>query len=334
MPTLFTAFKASSSFYTRKDRDLMPTKVGRRLDEFAYLPTQSFEEKLRILAEEKAEEEPWNHETSDGSASLDSEGRFQTKYPILKNYLKYTFKRVDEENKVLYDTGNEDTAKYACFNTGLIARNLGKPIFGLFEVHGNYKRDNRLLKWHLSGFFDRSQGEFTRKFAVLPKLARYVDFRNPDDFPNYVYNPDLGLDVPDENQIKHIISDNIYRFPKEFQALSENWRVMLLNSAIQKAKELAEQSNRIALPQWRPEKRQLQILLPLFLDPNKEDEASVALPIQTQGNVYVVKTVLPLSWAYSNARLLSRFRRDWLKPIKVDDIEEEENIDVEDEVAK
>jgi hypothetical protein len=109
---------------------------------------------------------------------------------------------------------------------------------------------------------------------------------------------------------------------------------MLLNSAIQKAKELAEQSNRIALPQWRPKERQLQILLPLFLDPNKEDEASVALPIQTQGNVYVVKTVLPLSWADTNARLLSRFRRDWLKPIKVDDIEDEEDIDVEDEVAK
>ncbi len=307
----------------------MQTQFGRKLDKFAFLHDQVFEEKLGILAQ-KAEEEDWQYEDVTSSTVNNIIGSFETNYPILRNYLNYTFKRVDEENKVIYDTGDEKNAKYACFNTGLISRNLSKPIFGLFEVNANYKNNERFKKWHLFGFFDRSQGEFTRKFAVLPKLARYVDFRKPEDFSNYVYNPDLELDVPDENQIKHIISDNISRFPQEFQELRENYRLRILNDAIRKAKELAEQSNRIALPQWRPNPRQLQILLPLFLDPDNEDEASVALPIETQGNVYVVKTVLPLSWAYSNARLLSRFRRDWLKPIKAESIENEEDIDFQD----
>jgi hypothetical protein len=298
------------------------TKVERKLDQFAYFPDTVFEDKLCLLAQ-KAERESWQYEDIENSIF---HNKTETNYPILKNYLNYTFKRVDEENKVLYDTGDEKTAEYACFNTGLISSNLRKPIFGLFQVHENYKRNPQLRKWHLSGFFDRSQREFTRKFAVLPKLARYVDFTKPEDFSNYVYNPDWELDVPDENQIKHIINENISRFPKEFQALPENYRVKLLNDSIQTAKELAEQSNRIALPQWRPKERQLQILLPLFLDPENEYQASVALPIQTQGNVYVVKTVLPLSWAYSNARLLSKFARDWLKPIKVEAMEEEEEL--------
>ncbi|MEH2383131.1 MAG: DUF3825 domain-containing protein [Nostoc sp.] len=305
------------------------TQAGRKLEKFAFLHNQAFEEKLDMLAQ-KAEEENWQYEDITGSTVNNIIGTFETNYPILRNYLNYTFKRVDEENKVIYDTGDEKTAKYACFNTGLISTNLSKPIFGLFEVHENYKNNERLIKWHLFGFFDRSQVEFTRKFAVLPKLARYVDFSNSEDFSNYVYNPDLELDIADENQIKHIISrDNISRFPQEFQELPGNYRLRILNDAIRRAKELAEQSNRIALPQWRPNQRQLQILLPLFLDSGNEDEASVALPIQTQGNVYAVKTVLPLSWAYSNARLLSRFRRDWLKPIKAESMKNEEDIDSE-----
>jgi Domain of unknown function (DUF3825) len=307
----------------------MQTKVGRKLDQFSFLHDQAFEEKLDILAQ-KSEEENWQYEDITGSKVHNIIGIFETKYPILRNYLNYTFKRVDEENKVIYDTADEKNAKYACFNTGLISRNLSKPIFGLFEVHANYKKNERLKKWHLFGFFDRSQREFTKKFAVLPKLARYVDFRRPEDFSNYVYNPDLELDIADESQIKHMITgDNISRFPQEFQELRENYRLRILNDAIRRAKELAEQSNRIALPQWRPNQRQLQILLPLFLDSDNEDEASVALPIQTQGNVYAVTTVLPLSWAYSNARLLSRFRRDWLKPIKAESMENEEDIDSE-----
>jgi len=150
---------------------------GRRLDQFAYLHEETFDEKLKFLAEDKAEYESWNYENIGGVTVHNSKENFTTKYPILSNYLNYTFKRVDEEIKVLYDTGDESTANYACFNTGLISKNLGKPIFGLFTVNSNYYRNpQHFKKWHLQGFFDRSQKEFTRKFVhsqdySTPKLG-------------------------------------------------------------------------------------------------------------------------------------------------------------------
>jgi hypothetical protein len=312
--------------------------TGRKLREFAYFPDSSFEHKLSILAK-KAEPEPWDYQYIDaGSGSSrdlpsdnqDDLNNQDNKFSILANYLQYTFQRLDEENKVVYNTQNEDTAEYACFNTGLISRTSGQPLLGVFEVHENYeRRPQSFKKWHLSGFFERNNRKFTNIFIEVPKVARYVNFDDVNDFANYVYNPDLEIQIPgNEYYEEHISGDRLSRFPKDFQELGTRYRRSVFKDAIEELRRVAGQSNRIALPQWRPKERQLQILLPLNLESSEEiSKASVAIPIQTQGNLYVVKTVLPISKAYSNARLLSKFTQNWLQPINLENRNDEDDYD-------
>ncbi|CAD5966117.1 hypothetical protein PCC9214_03504 [Planktothrix tepida] len=295
---------------------------GRKLDEFAFFTDSSFKQKLSILAE-KAEPEDWDYQYSDtGYGDIetlpsDNQDKQDKEFPILKNYLQYTFQRLDEENKVVYDTRDENKAEYACFNTGLISRTSAQPLIGLFHVNENYDRNPQSFKkWHLSGFFERTHISFTKIFREVPKVARYVNFEDVNDFANYVYNPDFEIEMPgDEYYEKHILAENLSRFPKDFQNIGERYMIAVFRDAIKELRELAGKSNRIALPQWRPKQRQLQILLPLNLESSQElSKASVAIPIQTQGNLYVVKTVLPIHKAYSNARLLSKFTNNWLQP--------------------
>lgn len=311
----------------------MATKIqGRKIREFAYFTNSSFDHKLSILAE-KAEPEDWDYkymDTGSGSIEILHSDNVEKQFPILANYLQYTFQRLDEENKVIYDTQDEKTAEYACFNTGLTSRTSGQPLIGVFQINENYERNpHGFKKWHLSGFFERTSRNFTNLFREVPKVARYVDFQNVNDSANYVYNPDLEIEMPsDEYYEKHITKDNISRFPKDFQDLKERYRISVFKDAIKELREVAGKSNRIALPQWRPKQKQLQILLPLNLESSEElSKASVAIPIQTQGHLYVVKTVLPISAAYSNARLLSKFTNNWLQPIKIDDKNEQEDYD-------
>lgn len=309
--------------------------TGRQIQEFAYFTDSSFKQKLSLLAG-KAEPEPWDYQYSDtGSSSIetvpsDPQENPDQEFPILANYLKYTFQRLDEENKVVFNTENEDTAEYACFNTGLISRTSGQPLIGVFQVNENYDRNpQKFKKWHLLGFFERTHRQFTNIFREVPKIARYVDFEDLNNFANYVYNPDLEIEMPgDEYYEKHILGERLSRFPKDFQELKERYRRSVFKDAIAELRGLAGQSNRIALPQWRPKQRQLQILLPLNLESSEGlSKASVAIPIQTQGNLYVVKTVLPIDKAYSNARLLSKFTNNWLRPITLDNKNDEEDYD-------
>lgn len=307
---------------------------GRKLREFAYFTDSSFKYKVSILAE-RAEPEPWDYQYSDtGYGDIetlpsDNQDKQDKEFPILENYLQYTFQRLDEENKVVYDTHDENTAEYACFNTGLISRTSAQPLIGLFQVNDNYKRNSQLKKWHLSGFFERTHRNFTNIFREVPKVARYVNFKDVNNFANYVYNPDFEIEMPGEEYYeKHILGERLSRFPKEFQELGERYRISVFREAIKELRELAGQSNRIALPQWRPKQRQLQILLPLNLESSQElSKASVAIPIQTQGNLYVVKTVLPIHKAYSNARLLSKFTNNWLQPTNFDNTNYEDDYD-------
>ena len=50
----------------------------------------------------------------------DYSGTTEKNYPILKNYLEFTFRRLKQEKKIIFTSDN----KYACFNTGLVTKNL------------------------------------------------------------------------------------------------------------------------------------------------------------------------------------------------------------------
>ncbi len=81
-------------------------------------------------------------------------------------------------------------------------------------------------------------------------------------------------------------------------------------AAVEAVKQRARRNYKTAVPQLH--RGEIQLVLPLSLDGS--GAAHLALVIRRAGNDYIGETILPLSWAVQNARLLARPDRDWLVP--------------------
>src|SRR5690242_2385039 len=94
---------------------------------FAFMP--KFDEQIEYLAS-IAEPEDWDyHNTPCGESK-----------PILRNYLKYSYRRIAQEKKIAV-TQDE---KHACWNTGLVTAHQ-ESIYIIFEEN---KFTDRQSYWH------------------------------------------------------------------------------------------------------------------------------------------------------------------------------------------
>jgi len=228
-------------------------------------------------------------------------------FPVLESYITYTFLRLHKEEKIKYssrvDKGKE--LKYACFNTGL-ATVKQEEIFAYFEHKDNFpsgKYSDGYLKQPAWVFkcFDRESNRLMNNFAVKPELANY--FQNAAEL---IYNSGMRL-IPD---FEHILDDREKRFPKEFRELSKSQQVERIKSAIESALTRVRRNYKTAIPQFYSDS--IQLLLPLCI--TTAENTDVALVVASEGEVYRANTVLPLDWAYNNARLLAKPDREWLNP--------------------
>lgn len=256
------------------------------LFEFAWMPP-SWDAKLEELAL-KAQSERWDEPDYPGSL----------KFPVLSNYVKYTFRRIVEEGKVARAVDENDKHVVA-FNTGLFTPHY-EPIYATFEANTNTEKQPWVLKaW--STLADYRMRPFS---SVDVKSARY--FSRPDDL---IYDPDLEL-VPDLN---HILDDNLERFPIALQGNSQLLR-NALDGAIREAGKRAQMNWKTAVPQYYFGRGEgfIQLLLPLcILQPDRADLALVLDKVHSEKR-YRAHTVLTLSMAYKNARLIARPYSDWL----------------------
>jgi hypothetical protein len=78
-----------------------------------------------------------------------------------------------------------------------------------------------------------------------------------------------------------------------------------------------------AVPQYYPRVRKLQLLLPVCLVSDEKVDLALAVEKTDLGG-YLGHTVLPLDWAYRNARLICRPDSDWLAPDQIIDLGEED----------
>ncbi len=267
-------------------------------------------------------------------------------HPILAKYLIYTFLRLRKEGGKILTEG-----KYAAFDTGLVDR-LYEPIYAIFEQNFIPNRQ----PWFFKEFCIAAQGHggdiLVRYFNPLPRRAHYFD-----KLDELIY--DINAPKPKLNW-EHIILDNIDRLPSQF--LSENApKDFLLRNPIdidevekalyysQLRKAMASDSKTLraiknrfedslnlalkrvtwnyktAIPMYYPRTNKLSLLLPLSLiDDDQIDLALVTEKLES-GN-YKGHTILPLEWAYSNARLVTRPDSDWLIAEKIENkpIEEED----------
>jgi hypothetical protein len=151
---------------------------------------------------------------------------------------------------------------------------------------------------------------------------------------------------------EHIIKENIDRLPLEFikencpssfsplnpRDLSEEqlieykkkfafaleadtraYRDMIrrLSDALEVALRRTRWNFKTAIPMYFHTKKTLSLLLPLGV--LSDERIDLALVVErTPVGAYLGHTVLPLDWAYSNARLICRPDSDWLTPISID----------------
>ena len=296
--------------------------------------------KIKELAE-KALPEKWYYGAANAA---DAEN-----YPILKNYLAYTFKRLVFEDKILYGdvadavhTGEE----YAAFNTGLVDQKY-EYIYALFKKNTISPQPY----WYLLDFVvagEQSGKTLARLFYPLPKRADYFENR----FRNMVYDTSTQLLC----DYTHIIAERIGRFPlrflqencppnmleidgvkleevypkhakdserkRYFEQLGERIRntPMVLNNlknrleaAIHLTLKRVEWNYKTAIPVYFPTRNLCSLLLPLCL--SEEGQVDLALVVEPlQSGAYQGQTVLPLDLAYNNSRLLTRPDSDWLRP--------------------
>ena len=66
-----------------------------------------------------------------------------------------------------------------------------------------------------------------------------------------------------------------------------------------------------AIPMYFPTTNSMSILLPLALVDDEKVDIALVVEKTKSGN-YLGHTILPLSWAYNNARLVCRPDSDWL----------------------
>ena len=259
-------------------------------------------------------------------------------FPILYNYLRHTFARLVLESKVIVSNNEQ----FAAFNTGLV-----DPRYEtIYAVFGRNRSDR--CAWVLSDFCISGEGtsgqNLVRHFNPLPQVAHYFD--EPTDL---LYDVRQGEPELDWN---HIVIDRIDRYPMEFledhcpngfelvdpstlsrddrrqyaEALgtsiqddSRTYRRIMnrVRDAVELSIKRVSWNFKTAVPQYYPPVKRLQLLLPLCLV--SDDRVDLALAVETTpAGSYLGHTVLPLDWAYMNARLICRPDSDWLEP---DDIE-------------
>lgn len=267
-------------------------------------------------------------------------------YPILVNYLHYTFYRLSrEKGKIIY------ADNFAAFNTGLVDKRY-EPIYALFIKSEGYTQ-----KWKLFDFCIAGEGpagkNLIRYFEKKPDRAHYFD--NVSDM---LY--DTRCSEP-EMDIKHIILDNAGRLPinflydnkpKDFEIknpdiLSVQDRVDYYNNlaaaieadnktyrnmtnrfkdALELAIKRIQWNFKTAIPMYYPRFDKMSLLLPLALLDDEVVDIALVVEKQRSGN-YIGHTILPLSWSYGNARLVARPDSDWLVAEHIEtDIDDSSNL--------
>jgi hypothetical protein len=102
---------------------------------------------------------------------------------------------------------------------------------------------------------------------------------------------------------------------------------------LEDAKLLAEKRTRwnfkTAIPQYYPRFNTMSLLLPLAIVDDEVVDIALVVTKNPSGS-YQGRTVLPLDWAYQNARLVCRPDSDWLVPGLIRDVETLEEIGEEE----
>lgn len=212
---------------------------------------------------------------------------------ILKNYLKYTFYKLQEENKVL------ETEEYCIFNTGLF-NDYYEQIF----VVGEKDLTPQEVKWKYKCFCTKYELGYL-EIQDYPERADY--FSDPSLL---VFDWRCKINI----NYRHILEDeeNKLRLPDcVTNADKPEW---VLEGAVNNAIKRVIANYKLAVPQYFNSK--IQLLLPLCFGKDNKPYLALALT-KMKGNYYQGHTCLTMDMAYNNARLISKPESNWLLPQEI-----------------
>lgn len=268
-----------------------------------YLGTQDAQNKKFELLAKMAQPEIWTYKKIKDADP----------YRILRNYIYFTYDRLDEENKILQSNDGE----YRCMNTGLLTV-YDQEIICLFkksDMEGG-------LPWYLIGFFKETDKQFTTVFSCIPEMASYFD--NASDL---IYDSSLELNLRKE----HIIDDNIDRFI-EAGYTDKRLISVLLDAAKETLIKKLKRNFKLALPSYyynsESKEHKMQLLAPLYFPGAPVKLALVMNKVKSDANEYYEGvTVLPVEWAYMNSRLIVKPDEEWAKIVEdIDTVIEDTSI--------
>lgn len=247
------------------------------IDIYDYMYWGNYNAQIQKLAE-KALPEKWSFDEKNDNY-------------ILKNYLKYTFNKLQEENKVI------ETDTYCVFDTGLFSHYY-EPIYAYGELNKNFAEN--VSKWYFKGFKDTYElGSLD--IEKFPERADY--FSEPS---RLVFNWHLNVN----KNYKHILDDlnTSERLP---EILKNNDRPLdTLKGVIDTAIQKVIANYKLAVPHYYQNKIQLLVPLCFTKEDNKPDVALV-LDLMKNG-YYQATTCLTMDMAYMDARLIAKPDSDWL----------------------
>lgn len=247
-------------------------------------------------------------------------------HPILWSYLRYTFCRIQYQNKIVYSADSN----LAAFNTGLYNEHYD-DIIALFKRNDpGFKSEWIFLDFVIAG---QGKGKVINKaFSSEIERATYTD--NPADV---VYDIRCGKPILD---MDHLIK-RVYRMPVNFlqqivpdiavpdsdtektayfdqvrdKILSDQFIYQRFAGAINYAMDLAMKrircDHRNAVPMYYPKTNHMSFLIPLCLTSDGVVDIALVVSKTTTGK-YEGSTILTLDWAYTDARLVGRPGMDWL----------------------
>ncbi|MEO0807042.1 MAG: DUF3825 domain-containing protein [Cyanobacteria bacterium J06643_4] len=257
-------------------------------------------------------------------------------YPILKSYLRYTFIRLQHEQKLFSASSGQP---YKAFNTGLLDRLL-RPIYALLTPLPTDPPSKR-TSWEMS-FCIPGEGiagkALATYFPTLPPAANYLT-----DPSRAFYHLDAGYPEVDW---PHIIKDNMERLPqafidqfapanftardtdtligKHFHTYKKSFADALdadpqayrrivnrLEEALGRTLLKTQANYKIPVPTYYPNINSIDLLLPICLV--TENIADCALVVRrTEAGKYIGHTILTMRQAYNNARLICKLDEHWL----------------------
>lgn len=248
---------------------------------------ETWETPFQKLAE-LAKPEKWNFQSDEFRAD-------KRQFPILDSYLNHTFRRLLEQDKIVYSF--DDTL--AAFNTGLQTTSE-KDIFALF-YRNKSAQIRKQADWTLLMFVD-SFSEKLNDFPVVPEIATYIT-----DASDLVFDHSYDIQI----DVDHIVDRNAGRLPETLQ----NNRTLAMSSiegAMKLVRQRIQRNYKIAIPHWYAER--IQLLLPLNLSDSTHADLALVADKDVERKLYRIRTALSMDMAYVDARLISRLDQEWLRP--------------------